>query len=325
MAGRMFVHDEQATAAVGTGPWARATVRRPLGAIRRSGCRLRSSSPLGVMLVDKEPPCADARCPLRGRPALPSTLSLAMPARSIGTATISFGLVSVPVNLYLVVRIQGERVVQHAAQEVRRAPQAAVHLPEGQRRVVDARRDGQGIRVRQGPVRDSLSRGAQGARGEGDEHDRHHRVRPARAGATASTSRKSTTSAPDKGGDRAYRLLDRSTDGDGPRRARAVRRARPAAPRAASARSTACWSWSSSTTPTKSPDERSAAARRRGEGAASSRSRSSSSSRRRTTRSSPRSTRTPCASACWRRSSARSRARTSRPTRRRTAAGRSST
>ncbi len=42
-------------------------------------------------------------------------------------------------------------------------------------------------------------------------------------------------------------------------------------------------------------------------------------------RSSPRSTRTRCASACWRRSSARSTARRSPPTRRRTAAARSST
>src|SRR5205814_3802131 len=52
-----------------------------------------------------------------------------------------------PGQSLFVVRVEDERLVQHAAQEVQFAPQAAVHLSQGQRDR-DSRGDRQGLRVR---------------------------------------------------------------------------------------------------------------------------------------------------------------------------------
>ena len=57
-----------------------------------------------------------------------------MAARSMSTATISFGLVSVPIRLYAASESAGRRLVQPAPREVRLAPEAAVHLPQGRTR-----------------------------------------------------------------------------------------------------------------------------------------------------------------------------------------------
>ena len=137
-----------------------------------------------------------------------------MPARSIGTATISFGLVSVPVNLYSSAESKAERVVQHAAQEVRHAAQAAVHLPEGQR---------------ESSSRDDTVKGYEFAKDQyvvltPRSSRRSRRRRPARSTSSSSCrSRRSTASivekvyylGPDKGGDRAYRLLAAALDETG--------------------------------------------------------------------------------------------------------------
>ena len=83
--------------------------------------------------------------------------------RSIGSLTVSFGLVAIPVKLYTATQSAERDLLQHAAQGLRLAPEAAVRLPQGRldRR---ARRNGQGLRVRQGPVRAVHARGDQGAR-----------------------------------------------------------------------------------------------------------------------------------------------------------------
>ena len=71
----------------------------------------------------------------------------------------------------------GGRLLQHAAREVQLAAAPAVHLPEG-RGDRHPRPDGQGLRVRQGPVRD-VHRGRDQVDGRGVEQDhRDRRVRP---------------------------------------------------------------------------------------------------------------------------------------------------
>ena len=66
--------------------------------------------------------------------------------------------------------------LQPAAQDLRFAPEAAVHL-RARGSAGRTRRNGQGLRVRQGPVRDVLERGTQSARGSRHRCRRHHRVR----------------------------------------------------------------------------------------------------------------------------------------------------
>ena len=90
-----------------------------------------------------------------------------MAARSIGTLTISFGLVAIPVKLYSATEASARNLVQPPAQDLRLAPAPAVLLHQG-RSAGLARRNGQGLRVRQGPVRDVLA-----GRIEGDGRSRH--------------------------------------------------------------------------------------------------------------------------------------------------------
>ena len=150
------------------------------------------------------------------------------------TATISFGLVSIPVKLYSTSELGRQISLQHAPQEVRLAPQAAVLLPQG-RRGRRARRDRQGLRVRQGPVR---------ARSRTRSSRRSRRRPPARsrspsscrrARSTRSTSSSAYYLGPDKGGDKPYKLLAEAMRETGRCRARDVRRARQAVPGAAAA------------------------------------------------------------------------------------------
>ena len=74
----------------------------------------------------------------------------------------------------------GHRALQHARQG-RLAPEAAVRLGEGPERR-RARRDGQGLRVRERPLRHLLARGAEGAAGEPEPHHRHRRLHPRQGG-----------------------------------------------------------------------------------------------------------------------------------------------
>ena len=135
-------------------------------------------------------------------------------------------------------RVQGERVVQHAAQEVRLAPQAAVHLPQGQRGRRRATTRSRATSSRRTSTSSSPTRSSR----------RSRRRRRARSTSSSSCrSRRSTAIyfdkayylGPDKGGDRAYRLLAEAMQRDRARRARPVRGARQAVPRAAPAAGTA--------------------------------------------------------------------------------------
>ena len=179
-----------------------------------NGSGVRSARALAAVLVEEAWPFLRARYHLGP-----------MAARSIGSGTISFGLVSIPVKLFSASRVLGCHLLQHAARKCGGAAQAAVHLPQGQRRRA-ARRDGQGLRVRQGPVRHLHARRAQGAGGEVDAGDRDRRVRAHREG---------------RSGLLRQGLLPRAGQGRGPRLrllAEAMRRAGaprwPGTPRAAS-------------------------------------------------------------------------------------------
>ena len=59
-----------------------------------------------------------------------------MAARSIGSLTVSFGLVAIPVKLYTATQVLQRHLLQPAAQDLRLATAPAVHVPEG-RRVVE--------------------------------------------------------------------------------------------------------------------------------------------------------------------------------------------
>ena len=54
-----------------------------------------------------------------------------MAARSIASLTVSFGLVSIPVKLYSATEASKADLLQHAAQGLRLAAEAAVHLHQG--------------------------------------------------------------------------------------------------------------------------------------------------------------------------------------------------
>ena len=85
-----------------------------------------------------------------------------MAARSIASLSLSFGLVSIPVKLYSATE-SGSGVSFNLLAHLRLAGQAAVRLPEGERGR-RARRHGQGLRVREGPLRHVHARRAEGAR-----------------------------------------------------------------------------------------------------------------------------------------------------------------
>ena len=147
------------------------------------------------------------------------TASMAAP-RSIGSLTISFGLVAIPVKLYTATQSTGADLLQPAAQGLRLAPQAAVRLPEG-RADRRARRHGQGLRVREGPVRRLHARGDQGARGGGHALGRDLGVRADRVRSIRCTSTRRITSRPTR--------VRRSRTRCSPRRSRNRSAARSAA------------------------------------------------------------------------------------------------
>ena len=118
-----------------------------------------------------------------------------MAARSIASLTISFGLVSIPVKLYSATQSAGAISFNMLHKAVRLAPQAAVRVREG-RGGGAARGHGQGLRVRQGPVRHVHARRAEGAGRGGHAHAPRSpsscRSRPS----TRCTSTRPTTSHP---------------------------------------------------------------------------------------------------------------------------------
>ena len=89
----------------------------------------------------------------------------------------------------------GRGLVSSAARQVRHAGEAAVHLPARQRDR-PARLDGEGVRVREGPVRHLHDGRAEGDGGEGDPDHRHRRVRSGGADRSRLLSTRPTTSAP---------------------------------------------------------------------------------------------------------------------------------
>ena len=104
-----------------------------------------------------------------------------MPARSIASATISFGLVSVPVNLFSSSESSASVSFNmlHAKCGSRLKQQ---YLCASEGTVVEKDEISQGLRVLQGAVRQVHARGDQGARREGDQLHRHRGVRAARRG-----------------------------------------------------------------------------------------------------------------------------------------------
>ena len=77
---------------------------------------------------------------------------MATQARSIASLTISFGLVAIPVKLYSATAVLRANFLQSAARKRRLARQAAVRRRR-RRQAGRALGDGQGLRVRQGPIR----------------------------------------------------------------------------------------------------------------------------------------------------------------------------
>ena len=128
-----------------------------------------------------------------------------MPARAIGTASISFGLVSVPIKMFsaadTTAAIGFNRIHKDCGSRLKQK-----YICAQRRRRGRAGRHGEGLRVRQGPVRPLHARRAEGARGEGDnqieivEFVPEDKVEPVYLD-------KPYYLGPDKGGDRAYRLL----------------------------------------------------------------------------------------------------------------------
>ena len=92
-------------------------------------------------------------------------------------------------------RGEQDDLLQSAAQDLRVALEAAVLLHQGGGSG-RARGHGEGLRIRQGPVRDVHAGGAEGDGGSRHAHGRDHRIRAARSRSTRSTSTRRTTSLP---------------------------------------------------------------------------------------------------------------------------------
>ena len=104
-----------------------------------------------------------------------------MAARSIGSVTISFGLVAIPVKLYTAT--QSANAISFNLLHKgcgSRLQQQYVCLKHGTDR--RARRHGEGLRIRQGPVCDLQARRDQGAGGSRHARHRYHGVRSDRVG-----------------------------------------------------------------------------------------------------------------------------------------------
>ena len=160
-----------------------------------------------------------------------------MAARALASLTVAFGMVSIPVKLYSATQAQAgiSFNLLHKGCGSRLKQQ---YLCASEGVVVERARHGQGLRVRQGPVRHVHARGAEGARGEGHADDRHHRVRAGRD-IDPIYYDKAYFLGPDKGGAKPYALLAESMRQTGQTARRALRGARQAVHRAAACRAAA--------------------------------------------------------------------------------------
>ena len=157
-----------------------------------------------------------------------------MAARSIGTGTLSFGMVSIPIRTYSA----GESAsavsfnLLHGKCKSRLKQQ---YVCPKDNEIVAARPDGEGLRVREGPVRHLHRGGAEGDGRGGAEGHRDHRVRARLEGGPVYFDG-AYYLGPDKGGEKAYKLLNEAMKQTGRVGARQVGRARQAVPRADPAR-----------------------------------------------------------------------------------------
>ena len=137
-----------------------------------------------------------------------------MAARAMSSGTISFGLVSIPVKLYTGDALE-ERALQHAAREGQVAAEAAVRLRD-LRRGRRARRDGARLRVRARSVRGADRGGARRrSRSKSDQSIEIEEFVPIEK-VDPIYFEKSHLLGPDKGGAKAYRLLNEAMLDDGP-------------------------------------------------------------------------------------------------------------
>ena len=127
-----------------------------------------------------------------------------MPPHSIGSGTISFGLVSIPVRMYTAASSAGVSFNQLHGKCG--AASAADLLPDLQRGG-GANELVQGLRVPKDQYVQVHRRGAEGARGRGLDDHRHREFVPLSDGRSRSTSRRRTTWGPTRAARRPYRLL----------------------------------------------------------------------------------------------------------------------
>ena len=127
-------------------------------------------------------------------------------ARAIAGATISFGLVSIPVKLYSATRGVGEHLLQPAARQVRLAPEAAVHLSA---RTTRSSRATTWSRATSSPRTSTSS-----SRPRSSRRSRRRRPRRSRSPSSCRVATvdpvffdKAYYLGPEKGGEKAYRLL----------------------------------------------------------------------------------------------------------------------
>ena len=129
-----------------------------------------------------------------------------MAARSIGSLTVSFGLVAIPVKLYTATQSQNAISFNMLHKDCgSRLKQQYICPKDGVDR--RARRDGEGLRVRQGPVR-ARSRRKRSRRSR--KRARTPSTSPSSCRSSPSircTSTRPTTSRPDKGAAKPYGLL----------------------------------------------------------------------------------------------------------------------
>ena len=172
-----------------------------------------------------------------------------MPARPIGSATISFGLVSVPVKLYSSSESAATVSFNMRSQDLRHPAQAAIHLPQGQGTVVEKDDMAKGYEFAKGQYVLFTPEETQGPGGEGHQLDRHRRVRAARRG-RPDLSRESLLSRARQGRRPRLPPAQRGAGGDRARRAGAVCRPGPAAPGPGAPQGRRAGAWNNCTTPT---------------------------------------------------------------------------
>ena len=154
-----------------------------------------------------------------------------MAARSIATATISFGLVTVPVRVYPATRLSAGLSFHmlHAKDKVRLKQQYVCPKDDV---VVPRSEMVKGYEYRKDKYVVFTDRGAEGARRAGDQRHRDHRV-PARGRGGPGLLREDVLPRPGQGRREGVLAAGGGDGGRGPRRPRAVRGPRQELPRPA--------------------------------------------------------------------------------------------